>query len=195
MIAKIRKHKTESGHPVRAGTTYWSALFDAREWRLEHEDTGSKSLLLDGGLATLIDSSAHKWVSQYKWKAYQSRGGRNYVYFGRLALHSLILGKLAGKQIDHINNDPLDNRLCNLRHCTTEENHRNTRATPGKFKGVSFDTARGTWSMWISLGPRGAQKQVHRSGFKTAVEAALEYDLFARKWFGEFARVNFPNRC
>ena len=50
--------------------------------------------------------------------------------------------------IDHINGDPSDNRIENLRSVTVAENNRNLRARAGgtsKHQGVSFDRSRSKW--------------------------------------------------
>ncbi len=49
-----------------------------------------------------------------------------------------ILGvyKEEGKHIDHINQNPLDNRRCNLDHIPIEENMRNKRASPNTYTGI-----------------------------------------------------------
>jgi len=45
-------------------------------------------------------------------------------------------------QIDHINGNPLDNRIENLMSVTNSENLRNARRKSGLFGGVSFDKSR-----------------------------------------------------
>lgn len=42
-----------------------------------------------------------------------------------------------GEQIDHINHDRSDNRLCNLRKVTASENHRNTKLASNNRSGVT----------------------------------------------------------
>ena len=68
-------------------------------------------------------------------------------------------------QIDHINGDRLDNRMCNLREATGSENQQNTRR-----KGVSFDTARGLWAAYITVNRK--RKHLGRFPSKDAADAA-----------------------
>ena len=51
--------------------------------------------------------------------------------------------------IDHINQNPADNRWCNLREATYSQNNHN-RAFPG----VTFDRTRGLYKAQITLGGR-----------------------------------------
>lgn len=51
-------------------------------------------------------------------------------------IHMLILGKKEGMVIDHINNDGLDNRRCNLRHCTPTNNQMNKRMQKCNTTGI-----------------------------------------------------------
>ena len=63
-------------------------------------------------------------------------------------------GSFPANQIDHINGNPADNRLENLRLSTQTENMKNRRvgkANTSKIMGVNFDTLRGKWLVRISV--------------------------------------------
>lgn len=91
-----------------------------------------------------------------------------------------------GMFVDHINGDPCDNRLANLRLATAAENSRNRKRTVRNttgFKGVT-KSASGKWV---------AQLEVHRKSyslgsFNCPTAAHLAYCRGAKKHFGEFAR-------
>jgi len=53
-------------------------------------------------------------------------------------------------QIDHINGDPLDNRIENLRVVSCSENLRNMRKKSEGFGGVHYDKSRGKWMAFVS---------------------------------------------
>lgn len=77
--------------------------------------------------------------------------------------------------IDHINGDPADNRISNLRNCSQGENVQNirqpySRNTSGLL-GVSFDKAHGKFAAGISV--NGKRRALGR--FDTAEEAHQRY--------------------
>lgn len=94
------------------------------------------------------------------------------------------------QQIDHINGNPLDNRVENLRKCTTSQNQGNKglqiNSTTG-FKGVTYVKSRGVFRANIET----AGKSKYLGVSSDPIEAAKLYDQAARKLFGEFAHTNF----
>ncbi len=145
---------------------------------------------LPSGHIVLVDVEDWKKVRLKKFYAYKS-GKTIYARTkkGR-RIHHIILGKKRGYVIDHINGDGLDNRKENLRHCTIKENTRNRHARTGlsKYKGVS--KVRGKkWQANISVD--GEKKYL--GIFVTQKEAAETYDRAAKKYFGEFAQLNFKD--
>jgi hypothetical protein len=107
----------------------------------------------------------------------------------RTLLHTLITGF---KMTDHKNRNGLDCRRENMRPCSKAQNSRNAvkhrDAVTSQYKGVHFDKSRNKWSMGICV-----DRKITRRRYDTEIEAALAYDALARKHFGEFANLNFPD--
>lgn len=98
-------------------------------------------------------------------------------------------GEWPAAQIDHINGNPNDNRLENLRGATHAENARNSRkprnATTSRLKGVSFDKSRGKWM--AQIGHDGQHIHLGRHNTEEAAHAA--YCAAAEHLHGNFARL------
>ena len=104
-------------------------------------------------------------------------------------LHTVILGEKPGYFIDHIDQNFLNNRKENLRHCTAQQNSRNTSSHydgTSRYKGVCWAANRGRWRVTIWDG----KKQHHIGFYKDENLAALAYNRKARELFGEFACLN-----
>lgn len=130
--------------------------------------------------------SAHKWhVSKSKNTYY----ARTFIDGKVVGLHNLIIHPHQGLIVDHINHNGLDNRRCNLRVCTRQENARNAlkpliNGTSSIYKGVS--KCPGGWSAHI----RVEKRTLHLGTFRTEARAAEVYNEAAIKYFGEFACLN-----
>lgn len=102
------------------------------------------------------------------------------------------------KYIDHINGNPFDNRIENLRPCTPGENTRNSKsrlfkngvACSSKFKGVHKCKQTGKWRAVLNMEGR----TLHLGRYENEEDAAKAYDREAVVRFAEFARLNFPER-
>lgn len=65
-----------------------------------------------------------------------------------------IHGYLPENQIDHINRQKIDNRICNLREVSSQCNTRNTGNridNKSGVKGICFDESRGNWIVYIEV--------------------------------------------
>jgi len=89
--------------------------------------------------------------------------------------------------VDHIDGDPLNNNLSNLRWATRTENSRNRkkhRNNTSDYTGVYFDKWNGKWKAQINMD--GKRKTLGL--FHTPEEASAVYEEAAKEAFGEFFR-------
>ncbi len=146
----------------------------------------------------IVDIDDYKTISQYSWffnkggyaETVDSKNNRKHYL-----MHRFIMSSPRNKEVDHINGNKLDNRKINLRHCTRQENGRNVTKKTGTssvYKGVSLNIQRGKYKYWFAAIKK--DKKAYSIGtFKTEIQAAMAYDIWAKELFGEFAKLNFPN--
>lgn len=166
------------------------------------------------GRVAIVDAVDADIVGKAKWSAivpdanrdrgdevhlteYAVTNNRSGLFDGfptRPFLHRVIMGITDRRvQIDHINRNGLDCRRSNLRICSQQENVFNTRphkVSTSRFKGVYWYSSAKRWRAVI----RPCGKHVHLGTFTSEADAAIAYDNAARKFFGEFAYLNFPDR-
>lgn len=164
-------------------------------------DSNTRKIPLRGkhgaGKFVLVDVEDFSRLSRYKWwltsEGYpQTTINRKCVY-----MHRMIMGLKPGDglRVDHISHNKLDNRRSNLRVCSCKENHRNSRlygSNKSGFKGVYRNgTNKKPWTAQICV----SYKTMYLGRFDNPEDAAKEYDRAAIKHFGEFARLNFPEKA
>lgn len=96
-------------------------------------------------------------------------------------------GQWPSRQIDHINGDPSDNRVGNLREATNAQNQYNRGANKNNtsgYKGVYWDKPRKKWRAQIMHN----KKTVFLGHFNNTQEAAAAYAEAANQYANEFAR-------
>ena len=100
-----------------------------------------------------------------------------------------VFGKWPKGEIDHINGDPSDNRIANLRLASSSDQKINSRLrkdnTSG-YKGVWFEKRRNHWVAEIMVD--GKKRSI--GSFPTAEAAKAERDNLARHLHGKFARTD-----
>lgn len=128
------------------------------------------------------------WVAltkEKKLRAICGSQGKN-----KYTLHRLIMKVTNTKQqIDHINNDVLDNRKSNLRICNNFQNSTNKpkyKSNTSGYKCVSWSITSKKWRAYIVIN----DKQKHLGVFENKHDAAKAYNKAALDLFGEFAQLN-----
>jgi len=108
----------------------------------------------------------------------------------RLVADAFLENPLNKKCVDHIDNNPKNNMLCNLRWATYNENNRNCtkrKNTTSIYKGVTYFKKNQKWCAHIKING----KLQHIGYFKNEEDAGRAYDEKALQLFGEYAKLNF----
>jgi hypothetical protein len=182
---------------------YRQCLWFASHYRKMRYGYTFRQIPLTQGQFAIVDVEDYEKLAEFKWFA--AKGGRT-LYAERMAksedgkrkqhnvkMHRQILNVPEGQFVDHINHNGLDNRKANLRIVTMEQNCWNKRKQSNncssKYKGVTWLKGYGKWqSRIIHKGER-----IFIGYFDDEQSAAKAYDDKARKLFGEYATLNFPD--
>ena len=159
-----------------------------------------RKIPLGEGRFTIVDQKDFYLLNNFRWCA---KGDGQCIYAVRfvieadkrakiVTMHREIMDTPPGILVDHRNNDGLDNRRDNLRLATSSQNNINCRRNKSKsssrFVGVTFDKRKKQWRVRISVN----RKRIFLGYFDSEIDAAKAYDEAAKKYYGEFARLNFP---
>ena len=156
---------------------------------------------LTQGKAALIDDEDFERVSKYKWtlsdvsrkKFYARRSDWNKGNQKTILMHRFIMNAPEGFEVDHIDGDGLNNQKHNLRLATSAENRWNSQKQLNNktgFWGVGFDRRKKDRCFYARI--KVNNKCIFLGHYRSATEAAMIYDAAAKKFHGEFARLNFP---
>lgn len=132
----------------------------------------------------LIDVEDVEKVKNIKW-CYDGRYVRSQHFF----LHRFIMCPSDDLVVDHINHNPLDNRKCNLRICTQQENSFNKKKMSNNTSGVIGVLWRKDINKWIAQ-IRINGKYIYLGCFDT-LEQAIEVRKKAEiEYFGEYRSID-----
>jgi hypothetical protein len=142
-------------------------------------------------VAALVDDEDYPLLSRYKWSLDGKGYAKTNFHIGSvnhtIKMHRLITAATKSFQVDHINQNKLDNRKDNLRLCNNRQNQGNMPKRKGgssKYKGVHRKD--GKWQARITTG----SKRISLGYFLTEEGAAQAYNEAAPTYFGEFAYLN-----
>lgn len=128
---------------------------------------------------------AGSYAGLYKHTGYCVIRADDILYQAHRLAWLYVHGRWPAKHIDHIDCNPSNNRLINLREATDSQNHANKRPMNPEsgFKGVRADNNK--WMARIKIN----KKTVYLGSFNTREEAHAAYFEAAQRVFGEFARA------
>lgn len=112
-------------------------------------------------------------------------GGK--LYLGHRLAWFYVYGDMPSGMLDHVDGNPSNNRIDNLRQATIQQNNQNRAKRDGltsEWKGVSWSTQYGKWMVQVTKD----RKHVHRSVHDDERDAAETYIFASLDHFGEYGR-------
>lgn len=160
-----------------------------------------KEIQLTQGKSAQVDDSDYDWLNQSNWFAqkvkhtyYAKRGvwinGKQKTIY----MHREIMDTPVEMEVDHQDHNGLNCQRHNMRNATVIQNRRNKNAYGrSEYLGVSYhrNTIKGKLYVYIIAQICISGKQTHLGCFKSEVAAAKARDIASKKYYGEFANLNF----
>jgi HNH endonuclease len=191
---EVKNKRAKMCHPCRVQSTK-SPLIKETVY-VEREPC--RKIPLTQGLYATVDADIYDHLTQWNWYAAKSAGSYSfYAVTGAfkskigkgVPMHRMIMNTAPELETDHKNGDTLDNRRSNLRPCTSAQNNANRRIVQKNnssgYRGVSLVSY---WTSRIVV----KRKMIVLGRFRDPISAARAYDKAAIKYYGEFAKLNFP---
>ena len=153
----------------------------------------AKEIQLTQGKVAIVDDDLFEYLNQFKWHIASGRyAATNMKINGKsksIYLHRFIMNVSKDMQVDHIDNDKLNNLKTNLRICTHSQNMINRPVynnSKSKFKGVIFYEKLKKYIARIKF----KNKEYYLGVYTNPIDAARAYNDAALKYHGEFAHIN-----
>lgn len=150
------------------GALYWRVCFSHRAMIGSRAGCHGKG---GGGAGRVGKDRVQVWVKKK-------------IYYAHRLIYLYHHGVLP-KQIDHIDGNPLNNKIENLRAATNAQNQINIGLTSQNTTGY-----KGVYKVKRNKPYKAVLARKHIGYFATAIDAARAYDVEAFKIYGDFAWLN-----
>ena len=140
---------------------------------------------------TIVDDNIYYKLMEYKW-SFNNNKVSGFVEDNKVYLHRYVMNYDGLDYVDHINNNSLDNRKCNLRIVTPKQNSMNkssAKNSSSKYIGVTWCKRVNKWTSIIKVN----DKNKHLGYFIHEIDAAKKRDEMTLFYFKEYGNLNFPN--
>lgn len=145
-----------------------------------------------GRYVALVDDEDYDYLMQWDWHVdiqkntvYAARNKKTEGKIVNTLMHREIVNVANDMEVDHLDHNGLNNQKNNLRICTHKQNMQNKNSSG--YKGVRIKKGK-----YISAVIKVDYVSIYIGRFRTIKAAAIAYDKAAIKYFGEFAKLNFP---
>jgi hypothetical protein len=153
-----------------------------------------------GEYTATVDDEDYELVSKYNWTLDKRKKGKCYGRasvkigvnkFSYVYLHRLIMGFPENMQIDHKDNNGLNNVKSNLRltpiiGSKNQFNMGKPSSNTSGFKGVHFIKALNKYEAYIGINSR----RIFLGFYDHLLKAAFVYNEYCKLWHGEFGKLN-----
>lgn len=157
-----------------------------------------KEIELTQGYVAIVDDKDFEYLSQWKWcvnsPVFPSTNRyaiRNVKGKKQILMHRFIIEAKEDDYVCHIDKNTLNNTRENLQLYTASQRRQYSKIrkdSTTKYRGVYKNKKKGRYYAVTYF--EGKSKSY--GGFKTAYEAAKAHDKIAKKLYGKFATLNFP---
>ena len=142
-----------------------------------------KTIYLNHGKQTIVDDVDYKYLCVHRWR-YNTTGYATRT-FRSISMARVILNAKKGEYVDHINGNKLDNRRCNIRIVTNQQNTWNKRNI-GLKNSVGVSKLEKKWRAYHTKDGR----QICLGRFNDRISAMKAYDNAILKTRGIYAITN-----
>lgn len=148
--------------------------------------------LLPDGTEFRFDAISYEKIKDVKFYRSEKNAPKKRTYITDCRgnrIHTYLLGETPGYEVDHINLDTFDNRRCNLRVCTHQQNQCNQPLQKNNISGVtgvSFYAPRKKYRARIKI----CQHDIHLGYYETFEAAVQARNIAMSCMFGEYGIYN-----